>query len=117
MTDAPDLPPLPPLPPISSTGNGWTAREWLSERILFGMLLVGGYVGLGAASFIMPLTAQQSTNAHDVLLVLGPVVGMIAQAIWKTDKADKQNADSLAKVVASQAPDSTTTTTTKTGPA
>ena len=122
-----DIQPLDPITTTTTdmTSGRWSVREWLSERILFGLLILGGYIGLlvfvgmnkdlGATA-----GAAQLQTVRDGLLVLGPVVGMIAQAIWKTDKTDRQNADSLAKVVAANnsvptpPPDSTKVTQTKT---
>lgn len=70
--------------------------SWWSERILFGLLLITGYIGLTAlGEFIPGLSDKQLQFGRDGLLVLGPIVGIIAQAIWKTDKADKQNAETV----------------------
>lgn len=42
--------------------------------------------------------------ARDALLVVGPLLGVIVNAIWKTDKVDKQTAQTAA-VLAAKAPD------------
>ncbi len=87
-------------------------KDWVSERILFGLLIIVGYFSIVAITFMAPLLAAflipvsqlpavenavsaAVQNAKDALLVIGPLLGMIVQAIWKTDKADKQNAESL----------------------
>ena len=53
--------------------------------------MVGGILFAGNQS-AMALT-------HDVETTLGPLVGVIVYAIWKTDKADKQNAQSISTLV------------------
>ena len=74
------------------------AGDWLSERILLGVAIIGGYLILGGLSFFIQMDNAQ--NVHDVLEVLGPVVGMIANAVFRSDKVDKANADSVSQLAA-----------------
>lgn len=70
--------------------------DWLSERIIFGVLFIAGFIGLAACGMFIPgLTDAQRQYGREALLVLGPIAGMVAQAVFKTDKADKQNADTV----------------------
>lgn len=67
---------------------------WWSERIVFGLLIILGYLGIVIMTmFVKP---ENSGNAKDALLVIGPLLGVIVNSIWKADKADKQNAAAMA---------------------
>lgn len=79
-------------------------KDWLSERILFGFLVIAGYFVISALAVVLPLSPEARQSAKDALLVVGPLLGVIVQAIWRTDKADKQAADTAA-VLAAKAPD------------
>ncbi len=67
--------------------------EWLSERMVFGLLIIVGYFAIVGGTMFIPAASQ--ANAKDALLVIGPLLGTIVSAIWKTDKADKQNAETV----------------------
>lgn len=86
---------------------------WWSERILFGLLIIVGYFLLVALTFVvpiwvaavlpadklavvMPAVRDGISLAKDSLLVIGPLLGVIVNSIWKADKADKANAQALA---------------------
>lgn len=78
--------------------------DWLSERILFGLLVIAGYLGIVIGTMVIPLLAPKASlpavqasmgNAKDALLVIGPLLGVIVNAIWKSDKTDKQTADTV----------------------
>lgn len=71
-------------------------NDWPSERILFGLLIIFGFFLMGALVVVMPLTADARQSGKDVLLVVGPLLGVIVNAIWKQDKTEKQAADSIA---------------------
>lgn len=88
-------------------------KDFWSERMLFGLLIILGYllllilsmvfpvivaVLLNAAklTIVMPAVKDGAATVRDGLLVIGPLLGLIVQAIWKADKADKDNAASLA---------------------
>lgn len=88
--------------------------DWLSERILFGTLIIVSYLAVCIIGSMCNLTPAGESVVHDAMLGLGPIVGLIAAAIWKSDKADKQNAStmaSLASTVAAQTPSTTVTVT------
>jgi hypothetical protein len=89
---------------------------WLSERVLFGAAILVMYFLLVLVSAILPVivvetfeggkVGQQAvtfvTNGvaalRDAMLVLGPVIGLMASSIWKSDRADKQNAEAMNKL-------------------
>jgi hypothetical protein len=86
--------------------------DWLSERILFGTLIIVSYLAVCLVGSVGQLTPAGESVVHDAMLGLGPIVGLIAAAIWKSDKADKQNAStmaSLASTVAAQTPSTSVT--------
>lgn len=80
--------------------------DWLSERMVFGLLIIGGYLGCMAALSAFKLPAPNLNLISQGVGSLGTAVGVIVAAIWKTDKTDKQAAESIASLsatVASQA--------------
>lgn len=87
--------------------------DWLPERILFGSMIIIGYiavvvVGTARADNLPPAGAAL---LHDAMLALGPLAGMVIQSVFKTDKTDKESAaaiSTLATAVASQPPSSIT---------
>jgi hypothetical protein len=76
--------------------------DWLSERVLFGLLIIGGFLAVAIMGMVMKLdptaSADQLTFGKEALDVFGPIAGMIAAAIWKTDRTDKQNAQTLSNL-------------------
>ena len=80
--------------------------DWLSERMVFGLLIIMGLVGLlfELISVGPKLPAEIITLAAGGIGALSASVGIIVQSIWKTDKADKQAADTAA-VLPAKAPD------------
>lgn len=82
-------------------------HDWLSERILFGFMLIGGYFGLaGLCIWAIPQGPDGDETRQllrDILLTIGPLLGMIVQAIWKSDKTDRQAANTAA-ILADKAP-------------
>lgn len=78
--------------------------DFLSERMVFGLLIIGGYLGaLGAITFVRVDPTTQSILSTG-MGVLGTAIGAIVAAIWKTDKTDRQVA-ATAAVLAAKAPD------------
>lgn len=59
------------------------------SRILVGVLFFVGYYLLVYALMQRELPRENAGLIRDAMLVLGPVVGAIAQAIWRTDKRDE----------------------------
>lgn len=75
------------------------STDWLSERVLFGILMILGFIVLDGLGMLWPgLSTEQRQYGRDGLLVLGPIVGIIAQAIWKSDRTDKSTAESVASL-------------------
>lgn len=70
-------------------------RDFISERILFGGLFGLGYFALVFAVAWTPISQEGYQIIRDAFVLLGPILGMIAQSIWKTDKVERQNADTL----------------------
>lgn len=73
-------------------------QDWLSERVLFGSLVILGY--LGSVIAISAVSKLQGPGlAHDTVVAaigtLGTAVGAVIQAVFRTDKADKQNAEAM----------------------
>ncbi len=87
------------------------SSDWLSERILFGLLIISGYFLVVIASLAVPVfvavyapaalpaAENASATAKDALLVVGPLLGVIVQAIWKTDRTEKANAETISGLV------------------
>lgn len=82
------------------------SAEWLSERMVFGVLIIGGSIGLLFEIVIAgpKLPAEIVTLASLGLGGLITSLGTIVAAIWKTDKVDRQAADTAA-ILAAKAPD------------
>jgi hypothetical protein len=79
-------------------------HAWLSERMVFGLAIFCGYFSLATIAVLAPINPDARQSAKDALLVVGPLLGVIVQAIWKTDKVDRVTADAVA-VLAAKAPD------------
>lgn len=81
------------------------ASDLFSERMVFGFLLIVGFIVLlhELLQFGSALRPEVVTMVASGMGALGAAVGIIVQAIWKTDKADKQAADTAA-VLAAKAP-------------
>lgn len=93
--------------------------DFLSERMVFGFMLITGYFATVwfVGFFPMPDNARQVMR--DALLTVGPILGIIANAIWKTDKTDKDNASTirtLSEKVSSQQSDGGYATVTVSAP-
>ena len=83
-----------------------TRPDWLSERMVFGLLIMAGYVGLQVALTFVTVPPENMNLLSQGNGALGTAVGVIVAAIWKTDRVERQNSESineLAKTVASQA--------------
>ena len=80
--------------------------DWLSERMVFGLLLITGLIGLlfELISNGPKLPPEIITLAAGGMGALTAAIGIIVQSIWKTDKVDKQAADTAA-VLAAKSPD------------
>ena len=79
-------------------------RELISERILFGMVILAGYFGVGGiGAFLLRDNKEALAVTRDVLITVGPLLGVIVNSIWKADKVDKVTANTAA-VLADKAP-------------
>lgn len=81
----------------------------ISERILFGMLIIVGFIVI-----LHEMIYEQATLRPEIVSIvaggigaLAAAVGIIVQAIWKTSPEDKQAANTAA-VLAAKAPDLST---------
>lgn len=88
-----------------------TKSDWLSERVIFGILIIGGYFGVGAVMIVLShwgaLPQSIVDMTHDMYLTVGPLLGLIVQSIWRNDKTDKLNAQTTATLAAAVSPAST----------
>lgn len=79
--------------------------DLLSERMIFGVIILFGFYTLAFVAVVTTGLAPEARQmARDALLVVGPLLGVIVNAIWKTDKTDRQAATTAA-VLAAKAPD------------
>ena len=86
--------------------------DWISERILFGFLIFTGYFSIGAIAAVWNgITPEGRSVTRDVLMTVGPLLGVIVNAIWKTDKVERLNA-TTASTLAEKLPDHSTPKTT-----
>lgn len=79
--------------------------DWLSERMIFGVLIILGFIII-----LHEMIYEQAALRPEIVSIvaggigaLAAAVGIIVQAIWKTDRVDKQAADTAA-VLAAKAP-------------
>lgn len=84
--------------------------DFLSERMVFGLLIIGGYVGALAAITFVHVEPASMNALSTGMGVLGTAIGAIVAAIWKSDKTDRTIADTAA-VLAAKAPDQSGTGT------
>lgn len=77
--------------------------ERMSERVLFGLLIIVGYFLIGGLGGLANLNDDQRSTIRDILLTVGPILGMIAQSIWKTDRNDDKRMETL-NVLANRVP-------------
>lgn len=82
------------------------STDWLSERMVFGILIIVGFEAALATLIITgpSLKPEIITLIAGGIGTLGAVVGLIGAAIWKTDKTDAKAAETAA-VLAAKAPD------------
>lgn len=56
------------------------------ERIVFGLLIIGGYLGiagLGAILFHKAADKDSLQLTRDAMLTIGPLIGIIVKSIWE----------------------------------
>lgn len=75
-----------------------SAKDFLSERTLFGALIILGFLLATATAAYFPVVGA----SHDVVVgavgTLGTALGMVVQAVFRTDKTDKQTAETNAQL-------------------
>lgn len=72
--------------------------DWISERMVFGALVILGYLlCIGAAAYF-PMIGASRDIVTGAVGALGTAVGMVVQSVFRTDKIDKQNAATLANL-------------------
>ena len=76
--------------------------DFFSERMVFGVLIIVGFIVILHEMIYegTPLRPEIVSIVAGGIGALGAAVGIIVQAIWKSDKADKTNANSLALLAA-----------------
>lgn len=79
-------------------------EDWVSERIVFGLVILVGYFSVGGiGAFLLRDSKEALAVTRDVLITVGPLLGVIVNSIWKADKLDKLQA-TTASVLADKAP-------------
>lgn len=84
-------------------------KDWVSERILFGGLILLGYMALLGTTFLAGVPKGAETLINIGMGTLGTALGAVVSAVFRTDKTDKANAESIAqlsKAVSGQVPSS-----------
>lgn len=79
-------------------------HDWLSERMVFGLLIIAGYIALIGVTIVFGLRGDVLAIVTGGLGTLGAAIGIITQAIWKVDRTERQAAETAA-VLAAKAPD------------
>lgn len=75
-----------------------TPRDFLSERILFGVLIIVGYLlAIGSAAYF-PINGVSRDVVLGAVGALGTSTGMVIQAVFRTDKTDKNTAEAMANL-------------------
>lgn len=67
----------------------------INERFWFGAFIITGYFATGWLAGFFVTDKDQLAMFRDMLLTVGPILGMIAQSIWKNDRQSNQQADTI----------------------
>lgn len=78
--------------------------DWISERMVFGFMIVGGYLGCMMVLTFVSIPKDNLNLISQGVGAFGAALGVIVASIWKTDKTERQAADTAA-VIASKLPD------------
>lgn len=70
-------------------------KDFLSERMVFGALIIIGFLLATASAAYFPIVGSSRDVVVGAVGTLGTALGMVVQAIFRTDKTDKQNAETL----------------------
>lgn len=87
-------------------------RGPVDYRVLVGVLFFIGYYLLVYALTRAALPAENAPLVRDAMLVLGPVVGAIGQALFRTDKRDEIAANNTGEAFRAQRAQAEATTAT-----
>lgn len=87
-------------------------RGPVDYRVLVGVLFFIGYYLLVYALTRAALPAENAPLVRDAMLVLGPVVGAIGQALFRTDKRDEIAASNTGEAFRAQRAQAEATTAT-----
>lgn len=71
------------------------AKDFLSERIIFGVLIILGFLLATATAAFLPIVGASHDVVTGAVGTLGTALGMVVQAVFRTDKTDKQTADTI----------------------
>lgn len=80
------------------------AVDWLSERIIFGVMIIGGYLLTLASAAYVPVTGLSRDVVIGGVGVLGTALGMVVQSVFRTDKTDKLAQDTINKLAGGATP-------------
>lgn len=75
-------------------------RDFLSERMVFGLLIVLGFLGAQTVLTLVKIPAENANLISQCVGALCASIGVIVAAVFKTDKVDRQNADTLSQIAA-----------------
>jgi hypothetical protein len=78
---------------VKKTDEDW----WRNEKILFGLIIILGYVFGWILTGFLLLTPEQAQLYSQGMATLGPIVGVIAGAIWKFAKDELEERRNLAQ--------------------
>lgn len=73
-------------------------RDWFSERILFGGIILVGYMALLGTTFLAGVPKGAETLINIGMGTLGAALGGVVQSVFRTDKTDKSNAESISQL-------------------
>lgn len=76
-------------------------KEATSERVLLGAAVFLGYYGMVAMVVFATNDPDARQTIRDAMLVLGPIVGMIAQAVFRADKGEREKDATIADIARS----------------
>lgn len=90
-------------------------RGPLDSRLVVGAAFLGGYYLLVYGLMRVALPAENSALVRDAFLVLGPAVGLIVGALFRTDKRDEIAANNTGEAFRAQRAQAEATTAVATG--
>lgn len=72
-----------------------TFRDALSERMVIGIMLIGGFILLSTLIIVLLAFGKSipETTAATILGVFGTAIGLIVGAVFRSDRVDQQRAE------------------------